>query len=251
MLLASTSAVRIIGGSTPTIARGSGARMGVLENPAAPVLSGENLQDCLSRALDAMGVPGDTDHVRAAIAKYGEALGNRAQGRINAEEFAKLTRDLVAAQQTERALAALAPESYKQAFDRFDTDRSGTIDAAELARALDSMGVKHAGASAILQRYDQHDAPSLDLTEYSDLVRDLISYQQRQLLPKAGAERVRQMFAHHDASKHATSRPSWQSSASSSHSAMVVGRRISRDGPASSAAAAGAPVGAGSVSAIA
>ena len=52
-LLASTSAVRIIGGSTPTIARGSGARMGVLENPAAPVLSGENLQDCLSRALDA------------------------------------------------------------------------------------------------------------------------------------------------------------------------------------------------------
>ena len=155
----------------------------------------------LSRALDAMGVPGDTDHVRAAIAKYGEALGNRAQGRINAEEFAKLTRDLVAAQQTERALAALAPESYKQAFDRFDTDKSGTIDAAELARALDSMGVKHAGASAILQRYDQHDAPSLDLTEYSDLVRDLISYQQRQLLPQAGAERVRQMFAHHDASK--------------------------------------------------
>ena len=52
-LLASTSAVRIIGGSTPTTARGSGARMGVLENPAAPVLSGENLQDCLSRALDA------------------------------------------------------------------------------------------------------------------------------------------------------------------------------------------------------
>ena len=52
-LLGSASAVRIIGGSTPTIARGSGARMGVLENPAAPVLSGENLQDCLSRALDA------------------------------------------------------------------------------------------------------------------------------------------------------------------------------------------------------
>jgi len=51
-LLGSASAVRIIG-STPAIARGSGARMGVLENPAAPVLSGENLQDCLSRALDA------------------------------------------------------------------------------------------------------------------------------------------------------------------------------------------------------
>ena len=150
----------------------------------------------LSRALDAMGVPGDREHVAAAIAAYGE--GNKSLDRA---EFAKLARDLIAKQATESALAKLTPQAYRTAFDRFDTDRSGTIDADELQRALDSMGVKHAGASAILQRYDQHDAPSLDLTEYSDLVRDLISYQQRQLLPQAGAERVRQMFAHHDASK--------------------------------------------------
>ena len=143
-----------------------------------------------------MGVRGvDASEARRRMAAYDTSRGVH----LNLGEFTQLVQDLVAWQHEHQS--KLPPARIVKAFNDFDTDKSGTIDAAELARALDSMGVKHAGASAILQRYDQHDAPSLDLTEYSDLVRDLISYQQRQLLPKAGAERVRQMFAHHDASK--------------------------------------------------
>ena len=93
----------------------------------------------LAAALPQMGIP--AHHVQAAMTKYGQGK------QLDRAEFAHLTRDLIAAQQTEAALAAMTAEAYRTAFDRFDTDRSGTIDARELRRALDAMGVKHTRAS--------------------------------------------------------------------------------------------------------
>ena len=86
----------------------------------------------LAAALDAMGVPGDAGHVRAAIRRY----GGGARANLGRAEFARLTRELLAHQQTEAALAKIPTAAYKQAFDRFDTDKSGTIEEGELGRAL-------------------------------------------------------------------------------------------------------------------
>ena len=78
-----------------------------------------------------MGVPGDAATVRQAIAAYGE--GHRA---LNVAEFTTLARGVIAAQKTEAALAGLTAASYRAAFDRFDADTSGTIEAKELQPAL-------------------------------------------------------------------------------------------------------------------
>ena len=86
----------------------------------------------LAAALGAMGVPGDAGHVRAAIRRY----GGGARANLGRAEFARLTRELLAHQQTEAALAKIPTAAYKQAFDRFDTDKSGTIEEGELGRAL-------------------------------------------------------------------------------------------------------------------
>ena len=152
-----------------------------------------------SRALDAMGVPGDREHVAAAIAAYGE--GNKSLDRA---EFAKLARDLIAKQATESALAKLTPQAYRTAFDRFDTDRSGTIDADELQRALNVLmpetgGVKRTIAKEILAKYDVHwGAPALDLDEFTALVKDILEVQQA-APPSAPAAAIEDAFNRLDA----------------------------------------------------
>ena len=93
--------------------------------------SGEIDPQELSAALSAMCVPGDAASVRQAIAAYGE--GHRA---LNVAEFTTLARGVIAAQKTEAALAGLTAASYRAAFDRFDADTSGTIEAKELQPAL-------------------------------------------------------------------------------------------------------------------
>ena len=52
--------------------------------------------------------------------------------------------------QTEAALAAMTAEAYRTAFDRFDTDRSGTIDARELRGALRKLGLDKDVAATLM-----------------------------------------------------------------------------------------------------
>ena len=67
------------------------------------------------------------------------------------------------------------------AFNQFDADQSGTIDAVELTGALNALGLRAdtAQAAPILAKYDADRSGALELVEFRALVRDLRAYQLR------------------------------------------------------------------------
>ena len=74
-----------------------------------------------------------------------------------------------------RSSPARVPVRVAEAFDRFDLDHSGFIDRQELHSVLRHYGVELSaqGALAVMARYDDRPDGLMDLSEFSELVRDL------------------------------------------------------------------------------
>ena len=72
---------------------------------------------------------------------------------------------------------AAADEMARAAFEQFDADGSGTIDAFELRDALEATGltVDAAQVEYMLRKYDDDRGASLDFDEFAALVKDLRS----------------------------------------------------------------------------
>ena len=70
---------------------------------------------------------------------------------------------------------SLSEAEIVEAFNKFDADGSGDIDAGELRLALEAAGLKVSGEQCeyMLRKYDDDRGASLDLEEFSQLVRDL------------------------------------------------------------------------------
>jgi hypothetical protein len=118
--------------------------------------------------------------VKEAIEKY-TAIGARS---LEEAEFSRLLHDLIAQQQTAKALAALTPDAYRLAFEKFDRDGSGKIELSELLLALDALmpshKFHHREADAVLSKYTAKPVlPGLDVAQFSELVRGLVVAQSR------------------------------------------------------------------------
>ena len=94
--------------------------------------------------------------------------------------FTALVRDVIAFEEAKKAEALATPAKINAAFDRVDKDKSGTIDARELAAALGAMGVPgDAGhVRAAIRRYGGARAQTLDRAEFARLTRELLAHQQ-------------------------------------------------------------------------
>ena len=125
------------------------------------------------------------------------------EGTLNFDDFGKLVRDLVAWQQRQQAAASIPRAQIEGAFNQFDVDRSGRIDASELRRALERLGVKVDAAQAreVLAKYDKPrgGGGGLDLAAFTRLVRDLVTWQQQQAVnaPQL-TERINRAFQQYD-----------------------------------------------------
>ena len=71
-------------------------------------------------------------------------------------------------------------EAVRNIFQRYDSDKSGDIDARELRTALQGMGLPTDGAqaAAVLAKYDRDHTGGLELEEFSRLVSELSRFQQ-------------------------------------------------------------------------
>ena len=67
----------------------------------------------------------------------------------------------------------------RSAFERFDTDRNGSIDARELRSALHHLGMEADSEQSgrVLSRYDTDHSGGIELREFASLVADLIEHQ--------------------------------------------------------------------------
>ena len=70
---------------------------------------------------------------------------------------------------------SLSEAEIVEAFNKFDADGSGDIDAGELRLALEAAGLKVSGEQCeyMLRKYDDDRGASLDLEEFSQLVSRL------------------------------------------------------------------------------
>ena len=66
-------------------------------------------------------------------------------------------------------------------FRSFDTDSSGDLDVAEVAKALNVLGLKAdtKEAAAIFAKYDADKSGKLELPEFRQLVKDLRAFQEK------------------------------------------------------------------------
>ena len=102
-----------------------------------------------------------------------------ADGKLDLIEFSTLVDDV---EQRGGVFAApnalppidVVPTRVRAAFETFDTDRSGYIEAVELRRALRHYGIDltEKQTADVLVQYDEHPDGKLDLTEFASLVRD-------------------------------------------------------------------------------
>ena len=130
----------------------------------------------LQPALDLLGIHVDQAANQDIMARY----RTKKEGTLNFDDFGKLVRDLVAWQQRQQAAASIPRAQIEGAFNQFDVDRSGRIDASELRRALERLGVKVDAAQAreVLAKYDKPrggGSGGLDLAAFTRLVRDLVT----------------------------------------------------------------------------
>ena len=74
-----------------------------------------------------------------------------------------------------------ADSAAARAFGRFDSDRSGFLEVAELPAALSELGLQaeEAVVAEVLRRYDASGDGKLDLQEFAGLVAELKAYQER------------------------------------------------------------------------
>ena len=127
--------------------------------------------------MDATG-----SQARQVIGRY-SASGRSSLGLA---DFEKLVRDLRAHQgggaplspRSPRGSAAADP-AVRAAFEAFDADGSGGIDATELRQALAHLGMQAdaQGVMAVLRKYDADGSANLSLEQFARLVNDIRRYQ--------------------------------------------------------------------------
>ena len=147
----------------------------------------------LRTALVALGLPVDMPEAAAVLARYDADLS----GRLELDEFAKLVeqlRDFQAATHRQSGASANAaaadtavahrpppplPASEARAiFDRFDVDRSGSIDYVELREALRALGmaVDVPQAEQVLAKFDADASGRLEFDELRTLAEELRAF---------------------------------------------------------------------------
>ena len=108
------------------------------------------------------------------------AYDDHPDGKLDLVEFARLVADAerggVYADPTAaaRAAADIVPPRVRAAFNFFDVDGSGFIDADELRSALRHYGIDltKAGAQEVLEAYDTHPDGKLEISEFHEIIRD-------------------------------------------------------------------------------
>ena len=125
----------------------------------------------LRSALHHLGVEADSEQSERVLRRYDPDR----TGGIELREFARLVADLI-----EHQAGGDIPHEVRKAFATFDHDRSGTIDACELTRALQALGIEARSSEAgiILRQYDADGNRSLDLNEFARLVGDIRDFQE-------------------------------------------------------------------------
>lgn len=147
----------------------------------------------LRSALNALGLSVDTAGAGVVLAKFDKD----GSGRLEMNEFRALVKELkrfqgapsaVATPRVASAAAATAPPppppaatgaDVEAVFRRFDTDKSGDIDVAELRQALNALNlpVDTAAATKVLERFDSSRTGRLNYDEFVQLVNSLRSFQ--------------------------------------------------------------------------
>ena len=123
-----------------------------------------------------MGIDVGSDR-NAASVLY--AYDDHPDGKLDLIEFARLASDVeerggVAARPEVLPPMDMVPPRVRAAFELFDEDYSGFIEAPELRRALRHYGIDltEYETASVLAQYDDHPDAKLDLIEFANLVRD-------------------------------------------------------------------------------
>ena len=157
----------------------------------------------LQGALRELGMSASAAQVKDVLRRYDDT---KVDGKLDLFEFDRLYRDLSDFQQGKAPTlgssggGGTTDARVRAAFERFDSDRNGKIDARELREALQHLGVAADDTQArrVLARYDADRNASLDLGEFGKLVTELIEYQGGGTTPGVIPPEVRQAFAQFD-----------------------------------------------------
>ena len=181
---------------------GNGGRGGAPAHRAAPSLPAAELRAVFDRhdrdgsgaiemgelrgALDALGLATDLPQAHKVLRKYDKD----GSGALEYAEFKRLVEELRVFLDGHRswppAPAFGRTERVRAAFERFDGNQSGDLDATELRGALAELGLEasSAQATAILRKYDDDLSNRLDLEEFKKLVGELRAFQAERSPPK-------------------------------------------------------------------
>ena len=125
----------------------------------------------LRRALEKLGLSTTMQQSNAILKQY-DSGGTK---RLTLDEFTRLARDVLKFEEAEQGV----PPNVRTAFEMFDKDRSGDIDAAELRAALQSLGVPMetlTEAASLLNIYDANRSARLSLFEFSQLCTEVLQH---------------------------------------------------------------------------
>lgn len=130
----------------------------------------------LRYALGYLGIDVGSDRAAATVLY---AYDDHPDGKLDLIEFGRLCEDVeerggVFARPEALGPVDVVPPRVRAAFDLFDADGSGSIDAPELRRALRHYGIDltEYETAHVLEEYDDHPDGKLDLPEFAQLVRD-------------------------------------------------------------------------------
>ena len=75
-----------------------------------------------------------------------------------------------------KAVESAEDARIRQVFEQFDTNRGGTLDRKELRNALEALGMEgtRENVRTAMKRYDDDRSRTLDLGEFTQMVRDLL-----------------------------------------------------------------------------
>ena len=145
----------------------------------------------LREALAALGLSTDSEQAAKIMARYDADRSGGLQlpeFRTLVEELREFKRKAAAAH-LPPATPATPEDNVEAAFRRADADGSGGIDEGELLVALNDLGLETDAAQArvVMQRYDADRSGTLELDEFRRLVQELKDFQARQRAQQPGS----------------------------------------------------------------
>lgn len=123
-------------------------------------------------ALDKLGLKTTTDQAIGILQRYD---ANRSR-RLGLDEFAQLVQDVLKFTGAYQEV----PEKVRRVFERYDRDRAGSMEAADLRAALQALGVPAdtlLEASSLLAIFDAHRNARISLFEFSKVCDEIIRHQ--------------------------------------------------------------------------